>query len=97
MVPWARAGDGAIATQAWANVAYGPDGLGMLASGRTAEAVMESPGLGANPTPGFDPVTFFDAKVNDSPMGTFHPQWEMTQTMSPSSLASARRLWPSAS
>ena len=40
VVPWARAGDGAIATQAWANVAYGPDGLGMLASGRTAEEVV---------------------------------------------------------
>jgi uncharacterized Ntn-hydrolase superfamily protein len=37
VVPFARAGVGAIATQAWANVAYGPDGLGMLAAGRSAE------------------------------------------------------------
>ena len=28
VVPWARAGVGAVATQAFANVAYGPDGLG---------------------------------------------------------------------
>ena len=31
VVPWARAGVGAIATQSFANVAYGPDGLGFLA------------------------------------------------------------------
>jgi uncharacterized Ntn-hydrolase superfamily protein len=37
VVPWARAGVGAIATQAFANVAYGPDGLGLLAGGATAE------------------------------------------------------------
>jgi uncharacterized Ntn-hydrolase superfamily protein len=36
VVPWARAGVGAIATQSFANVAYGPDGLGHLAAGRTA-------------------------------------------------------------
>jgi uncharacterized Ntn-hydrolase superfamily protein len=32
VVPWARAGVGAVATQAFANVAYGPDGLGLLAA-----------------------------------------------------------------
>ena len=37
VVPWARAGVGAIATQAFANVAYGPDGLALLAGGATAE------------------------------------------------------------
>jgi uncharacterized Ntn-hydrolase superfamily protein len=36
VVPWARAGVGAIATQAWANVRYGPEGLDLLASGKTA-------------------------------------------------------------
>lgn len=36
VVPWARAGVGAIATQSFANVAYGPDGLGHLAEGLTA-------------------------------------------------------------
>jgi len=36
VVPWARAGVGAIATQSFANVAYGPDGLGHLVDGRPA-------------------------------------------------------------
>jgi uncharacterized Ntn-hydrolase superfamily protein len=33
MVPWARAGVGAVATQSWANLSYGPDGLQLLAEG----------------------------------------------------------------
>jgi len=37
VVPWAKANVGAIATQAWANTSYGPDGLASLASGNTAE------------------------------------------------------------
>jgi uncharacterized Ntn-hydrolase superfamily protein len=40
VVPWARAGVGAIATQSFANVAYGPDGLGLLASGASASEVV---------------------------------------------------------
>jgi uncharacterized Ntn-hydrolase superfamily protein len=36
VVPWARAGIGAIATQSFANVAYGPDGLAHLATGQSA-------------------------------------------------------------
>ena len=36
VVPWARAGVGAIATQSYANVAYGPDGLALLAGGADA-------------------------------------------------------------
>lgn len=36
VVPWARAGAGAIATQAHANLTYGPDGLDMMARGRGA-------------------------------------------------------------
>lgn len=40
VVPWARAGVGAIATQAFADVRFGPDGLGHLAAGAdAAEAV----------------------------------------------------------
>ena len=35
-VPWAKAGVGAIATQSWANVSYGPKGLALLAEGKTA-------------------------------------------------------------
>ena len=30
VVPWAKAGVGAIATQAWANLSYGPNGLDLL-------------------------------------------------------------------
>lgn len=39
-VPWAKAGVGGIATQAWANLSYGPDGLAMLAEGAAAEDVV---------------------------------------------------------
>jgi uncharacterized Ntn-hydrolase superfamily protein len=42
VVPHARAGVGALATQAWANVAYGPDGLDLLAEGRTAGEVVDA-------------------------------------------------------
>ena len=40
IVPWAEPGVGAIATQAWANPRYGPDGLGMLRSGKSADETM---------------------------------------------------------
>jgi uncharacterized Ntn-hydrolase superfamily protein len=40
VVPWARAGAGAVATQALGNISYGPNGLDLLGSGCTAaEAV----------------------------------------------------------
>lgn len=39
--PWAKAGAGAIATQAAANVTYGPRGLELLAKGRTAQEVVK--------------------------------------------------------
>lgn len=41
VVPFARAGVGAIATQSWANTSYGPRGLDLLASGLDPEAVAE--------------------------------------------------------
>lgn len=41
IVPWAQANVGAIATQAWANVSYGPRGLQMLSKGLTAKQVLE--------------------------------------------------------
>jgi len=37
VVPWARAGAGAVATQSFANYLYGPEGLELMASGRSAE------------------------------------------------------------
>jgi uncharacterized Ntn-hydrolase superfamily protein len=40
VVPWATAGVGALATQAAANVAYGPDGLRLLSEGRPAVDVV---------------------------------------------------------
>jgi len=40
VVPFAEAGVGAIATQAMANVAYGPEGLALLREGRPAEEVV---------------------------------------------------------
>jgi uncharacterized Ntn-hydrolase superfamily protein len=41
IVPWAEAGAGAIATQAYANPRYGPDGLALLRTGATADEVVE--------------------------------------------------------
>ncbi len=41
-VGFARAGAGAVATQAMANVAYGPSGLELLAQGRSADDVVAS-------------------------------------------------------
>jgi uncharacterized Ntn-hydrolase superfamily protein len=41
VVPWARPGLGAIATQAYANPRYGPDGLELLDQGLAAAAVVE--------------------------------------------------------
>ncbi len=41
IVPWARANVGAIATQAWANVSYGPRGLELLAQGMSAGDVVK--------------------------------------------------------
>ena len=42
VVPWARAGIGAVATQAIANFNYGPRGLDLMAEGRTAEETLEA-------------------------------------------------------
>jgi uncharacterized Ntn-hydrolase superfamily protein len=41
VVPFASADAGAIATQSFANVAYGPDGLDLLREGHSAEDVIE--------------------------------------------------------
>jgi uncharacterized Ntn-hydrolase superfamily protein len=37
LVPWAEPGVGAIATQAWANPRYGPEGLAILRSGKSSD------------------------------------------------------------
>jgi len=41
IVPWAEPHVGAIATQAWANPRYGPEGLALLREGLTAAEVVE--------------------------------------------------------
>jgi uncharacterized Ntn-hydrolase superfamily protein len=41
VVPWARAGVGAVATQALANFNYGPRGLQLLSRGKTAAETVE--------------------------------------------------------
>src|SRR6516164_3579340 len=41
IVPWAEAGVGAIATQAYANPRYGPDGLALLSEGVPADEVVQ--------------------------------------------------------
>jgi uncharacterized Ntn-hydrolase superfamily protein len=41
VVPWAKADIGAVATQAWANVTFGPHGLDLLNQGRSAREVLE--------------------------------------------------------
>ena len=41
VVPWAKAGVGAIATQSWANTRYGPIGLKLLERGVSPEKVIE--------------------------------------------------------
>jgi uncharacterized Ntn-hydrolase superfamily protein len=48
VVPWARAGVGAVATQSWANTDFGPDGLQLMGGGLPAaqalDAVLEPDG-----------------------------------------------------
>jgi uncharacterized Ntn-hydrolase superfamily protein len=41
VVPWARAGVGAVATQAMANYNYGPRGLELMAQGKAADETVE--------------------------------------------------------
>jgi uncharacterized Ntn-hydrolase superfamily protein len=41
VVPWAKAGVGAIATQSWANTTYGPEGLRLMAEGLSAQETLE--------------------------------------------------------
>lgn len=41
VVPWAKAGIGAVATQSYANTTYGPKGLALMAEGKTAQEAMD--------------------------------------------------------
>jgi len=40
-VPWAQAGAGAVATQSFANTAFGPKGLALMASGLSAQETLD--------------------------------------------------------
>jgi uncharacterized Ntn-hydrolase superfamily protein len=40
VVPWAKAGAGAVATQSWANTSFGPEGLALMASGLPGEEAL---------------------------------------------------------
>ena len=41
VVPWARAGVGAVATQSWANTSFGPDGLALMGEGIAAQDALD--------------------------------------------------------
>jgi len=41
VVPWARAGVGAVATQSWANTSFGPEGLALMGAGVEAPGVLD--------------------------------------------------------
>ncbi|MDC3412723.1 DUF1028 domain-containing protein [Aquibacillus sp. 3ASR75-11] len=42
VVPWAKAGVGAVATQAFGNPSYGPDGLQLLEEGKSPEEALQA-------------------------------------------------------
>lgn len=42
VVCWAKAGAGAVATQSFANLAYGPDGLEMMATGKSSQETIDA-------------------------------------------------------
>ncbi|SVC11338.1 uncharacterized protein METZ01_LOCUS264192, partial [marine metagenome] len=41
VVPWAKAGVGAVATQSYANTTYGPKGLELMAAGKSAKEALK--------------------------------------------------------
>jgi uncharacterized Ntn-hydrolase superfamily protein len=61
IVPWAEAGIGAIATQSFVEPSYGPLGLELMRSGRTAEEALRALVAG-DPHPEVRQVAFIDAK-----------------------------------
>ncbi len=60
VVPWAEAGVGAVATQAIANTAFGPEGLRLLAAGQDAPHALNQL-LGGDPQPEIRQVGMVDA------------------------------------
>ncbi len=65
VVPWAQAGVGAIATQSYANVTYGPEGLDHLAKGKTARETIKAL-TSADKDRGLRQLGIVDAKGNSA-------------------------------
>ncbi len=63
VVPWARAKVGAIATQAYANVTYGPRGLELLQNGKSAKETVQLL-TDADPEHDFRQLGVIDAQGN---------------------------------
>jgi uncharacterized Ntn-hydrolase superfamily protein len=63
MVPWARAGVGAVATQAMAERSYGPLGLDLMSSRMNADRALEGL-LSADPSREWRQVAMVDSKGN---------------------------------
>jgi uncharacterized Ntn-hydrolase superfamily protein len=61
VVPWAKAGIGAVATQAWANTSFGPDGLTLMAAGLSAQETMDRL-VASDPGAGHRQVGVVDAR-----------------------------------
>ena len=61
LVPWAEAGVGAVATQSFVDVSYGPLGLELLRAGKSAPEALRAL-LAADPTPEVRQVAMVDAR-----------------------------------
>jgi uncharacterized Ntn-hydrolase superfamily protein len=61
VVPWARAGAGAVATQAWSNTSFGPDGLALMAVGLSAQDALDRL-MAADPDSAHRQAGFVDAR-----------------------------------
>lgn len=63
VVPWAKAGAGAVATQSYANTSFGPEGLRLMEEGRSAEEALHAL-LAQDPGREQRQVGFIDANGN---------------------------------
>jgi uncharacterized Ntn-hydrolase superfamily protein len=61
LVSWARAGAGAVATQSYVNVTYGPEGLTLMAAGLPAQKTIETL-TGNDQQPGLRQVGLVDSQ-----------------------------------
>jgi hypothetical protein len=66
VVPWAKARVGAVATQAWANTSFGPDGLELMAAGVPAGKVLDRL-VASDPGSAHRQVGMVDAGVRPPP------------------------------